>query len=288
MVGQAAQGIPGVEVLDDGSLLLDAAAVQAAAADGAPVDGSLRAEEAAGLLCFLAQAEGRTGPLKVQLTGPVTLGLALARAGIGTGTAFALAADAVQARGRALLDQVSRWAPDAPVVAFLDEPSLAVAEHPGFPLAPHAVVDLLAAAISGLHGAAATGVHCCGPTDWRVVIEAAPDVLSVPVALAGALDPAALAAFLGRGGWVAWGAVPTDAPVSDDVSFLWRRLVGVWCDLVRGGCPSLLLRERAIVTPACGLAGHGPSQADRALRLARELGDRVREQATGRRVTIGA
>jgi hypothetical protein len=72
------------------------------------------------------------------------------------------------------------------------------------------------------------------------------------------------------------------------VSFLWRRLVGAWSDLIRGGCPSLLLRERALVTPACGLAGHGPSQADRALHLTAQLGERVRERAASRRLTIGA
>ena len=76
--------------------------------------------------------------------------------------------------------------------------------------------------------------------------------------------------------------------MSDDVSFLWRRLLGVWSDLVRGGCPSLPLRERALVTPACGLAGHGPSQAERVLTLTAQLGERVREQATTRRLTIGA
>jgi hypothetical protein len=147
---------------------------------------------------------------------------------------------------------------------------------------------MLTAALASLHGAAATGVHCCGPTNWRLVLEAAPDILSLPVPLAATLEPASVAAFLTGGGWVAWGAVPTDAPVSDDVSFLWRRLVGVWSDLVRGGCPSLPLRERALVTPACGLAGHGPSQAERVLSLTSQLGDRVRDQATSRRLTIGA
>jgi hypothetical protein len=288
MIAQAARGIPGVEVLDDGDLRVDVAAVQSAVADGAPVDGSLRMEEAGGLLCFLEEAAGWKGALKVQLNGPVTLGLALARAGVAWRPAFAMAGEAVRARARAMLDQVARWAPDAQVVAFLDEPSLAASEHPGFPLAPWAVVDLLTTAVSDMHGAAATGVHCCGPTNWRVVVDAGPDIVSLPVALAGSLDPAALTALLRRGGWVAWGAVPTDTPVSDDVAFLWRRLLGVWSDFVRAGCPSHLLRERAIVTPACGLAGHGPSQADRALRLAAEVGRRVRGQAAGRRVTIGA
>ena len=122
--------------------------------------------------------------------------------------------------------------------ALHDEPSLIAVAHPGFPIAPHAVIDLLTAALASLHGAAATGVHCCGPTDWNVVLEAGPDVLSLPVPFAAGLDPGALATFLAGGGWVAWGAVPTDAPVGDDASLLWRRLVGTWCDLVRGGCPA--------------------------------------------------
>src|SRR5439155_1661444 len=155
-----------------------------------------------------------------------------------------------------MIAQVAQGIPGVTVVMFIAEPSLAVVDHPGFPLPPHAVVDMLTAALASLHGAAATGVHCCGPTDWRLILEAAPDILSLPVALAGGLEPTAIGAFLTAGGWVAWGAIPTDAPVSDDVSFLWRHLLGVWSDLVRGGCPSLPLRERALVTPACGLAGH--------------------------------
>jgi methionine synthase II (cobalamin-independent) len=288
MIAQGAHGIPGVTVVDDGSLRVNVEAVEAGLAEGVPIDGSMHPPEYGGLLRFLERIEGRHAPVKVQLTGPVTLGLALTRAGVPSRAAFAVAAEAVQVRSRAVLDHVARHAPGAPVVVFLDEPSLAVVEHPGFPLPPHAVVDMLTAALASLHGAAATGVHCCGPTRWALVLEAGPDVLSLPVALAGGLEPAALRAFLGGGGWVAWGAVPTDAPVSDDVTFLWRRLLGVWSDLVRGGCPSLLLRERALVTPACGLAGHGSTQAERTLTLTAQLGARMRDQATSRRLTIGA
>ena len=93
--------------------------------------------------------------------------------------------------------------------------------------------------------------------------------------------------FLESGGRVAWGAVPTDGPVSDDVGLLWRRLVGAWCDLVRAGCDPVLLRSRSLVTPACGLAGHGLSQADLALRLARELGQRAHDQAVASRLAVG-
>ena len=209
------------------------------------------------------------------------------RAGVAPDPAFAVARAAVRTRARDLLDHVARRAPDAATVLFLDEPGLTCCEHPGFPLARHGVTDLLSGVLSGLT-AAATGVHCCGPTDWGAVADAGPDILSLPVALAGAADPLVLSRFLESGGRVAWGAVPTDGPVSDDAGLLWRRLVGVWCELVRAGCDPLLVRTRSLITPACGLAGHGLSQADLALRLTRELGRRARDQAAAARLSVGA
>ena len=103
------------------------------------------------------------------------------------------------------------------------------------------------------------------------------------------LDEAgALATHLERGGWIAWGAVPTDQPVGTDADRLWRRLTALWCELVRLGCDPGLLRTRALVTPACGLAGHGISQAARWLDLAAELAARVSDQAVAARLSVGA
>src|SRR5581483_995530 len=131
MIAQAAYGIPGVTVAADGSLSVDGEAVESALAEGAPVDGELESAHYGGLLRFAELIDGRHDPVKVQLTGPVTLGLALTRAGVPARAAFAVAADAVQARARAVLDRIARHAPGAPVVAFIDEPSLAVIDHPG-------------------------------------------------------------------------------------------------------------------------------------------------------------
>jgi len=97
-----------------------------------------------------------------------------------------------------------------------------------------------------------------------------------------------LTSHIERGGWVAWGAVPTSKPVGTDADRLWRRLSLLWCDLVQLGADPATLRSTALVTPACGLAGHGVSQAARTMRLARTLSDRVADQAAATRLTIGA
>jgi hypothetical protein len=93
---------------------------------------------------------------------------------------------------------------------------------------------------------------------------------------------------LDRGGWVAWGAVPTNRPVGNDPGRLWRSLSETWCELVQRGCDALSLREQALVTPECGLAGHDPVQAEHLLGLSVELAERVRHQSFGVRLSIGA
>jgi hypothetical protein len=69
---------------------------------------------------------------------------------------------------------------------------------------------------------------------------------------------------------------------------LWKALVDVWCELTKRGCDPIRLRNQAVVTPACGLAGHGPSQAEHAMRLAREIGARVLDQSAATRLSVGA
>ena len=65
-------------------------------------------------------------------------------------------------------------------------------------------------------------------------------------------------------------------------------LARVWCDLTRRGCDPVPLRTRGLITPACGLAGYGASQAERVLGIARELAARVHDQAVAARLTLGA
>lgn len=286
MVAQSARGIEGVTVTPDGVLHVDAGGLDASAPVRTPIDGASHG----GLLAFLSAAAGRTEPLKIQLTGPVTLGLALVEAGAAPDVAFPVAGAAVSVQARDLLSLVRRRLPEAPVLAVLDEPGLVAMGSGRIPLSADGTIDLLSGSLAALEaGGATTGVHCCGPTDWRLVSSAGPTLLALPaeadVVLGGA---SALAAHLERGGWIAWGAVPTDQPVGAAADRLWRQLTSLWCELVRAGCDPALLRTQAMVTPACGLAGHGISQAALWLDLAAELAGRVSDQAVAAKLSMGA
>ncbi len=286
MIAQAAHGVAGIVVNDDGSLTIDDAALDPEAPLTDPGFGS---DAFVGLRAFVTAVEDRTGPIKISLTGPVTLGVALHAAGIDRQLAFDVASRAVGERARAMIQYVSQRVPDARIVAFLDEPAMGGAMDPAFPLLPLDAVDLVSGALAALEPLSITGLHCCGSADWRLLMQAGPQILSLPTD--GGIESAAgaLAAFMERGGWVAWGAVPTDRPIGTTVERLWRMLQLLWCTLVtEGGCDPIRLRTQTMITPSCGLWRHGVPQAQQVLQFTNRLAERLHDQAIGVRLTVGA
>jgi hypothetical protein len=242
------------------------------------------------LLTFLdllaTQAETRARRVKVQTCGPLTLGVALHRAGLPADRAFRRAVDASRGWAAALERLVEERVPDASLLVVFDEPALVLWRRDDAPIDREQAVDLLSSSLAAIGGV--SGVHVCGDGDVRLAFEAGPKVLGLPVSEALLDDADVLLRHLDADGWVAWGAVPTDRPIGESAEPLWRRLVSVWCELSRRGADPMSLRTHALVTPACGLTGHGVSQAARALRLAREIGHRVGDQAVAARLTVGA
>lgn len=287
MISQGLWGVRGVTVAAGGTVAITGDLDPGdpfQTTDGAGIDGPAFG----GLRAFLAENRRRTGPIKLQLTGPVTLGLALIDAGAQADRAFATAQAAVRLRARALLEEATRAAPLAPKVVFVDEPGLSALSQPGFPMSADLAVDLVSSALAAVEEFAVTGLHCCGDTDWRLALATGPQIVSMPTSLGVAEHAGALGQHLDRGGWIAWGAVPTSRPVGTEPGLLWRALSETWCDLVQRGCDALRLREQALVTPECGLAGHDPVQAETILSLSVELAERVRRQSFGVRLSIGA
>ena len=286
MISQGAWGLRGIEVDEAGVLHVvgeldpgDPFGTSGPGLDG-PAFGGFRA--------FLEATRHRTAPIKLQLTGPVTLALALVEAGVHADRAFATAAAAVKQRAVAMMEEATHIAPLASRVVFVDEPSLVALSHADFPIAPDHAVDLVSSTLAAIEPYAVTGLHCCGETDWRLALAAGPQIVSMPTDTRVVDHAGALGVHLDRGGWVAWGAVPTNRPVGSEPALLWRALSETWCELVQRGCDALRLRDQALVTPECGLAGHDPVQAEHLLSLSVELAERVRRQSFGVRLAVGA
>jgi hypothetical protein len=283
MIARWASGLPEVSAAPDGSITVHSSNCDA------PVVTVFDRDRHDGFLTFLdaAAAQARAPRhVKVQCTGPLTLGIALERAGMNTGRAFVRAVEASRAWARALERAVHARLPESNVVVFFDEPALVQWRNEDAPLDRETATDLLSGALAATSSPA--GVHVCGAGDVRMALDAGPRVVAIDVAHIRLDDAFSLARFLENDGWIAWGVVPTDRPVGESASPLWKALVEVWCELTRRGCDPIRLRNQAITTPACGLAGHGLSQAEHAMYLAREIGARVHDQAAATKLTVGA
>lgn len=304
MLSQGAWGLRGVTIGADGALVVDGKLdpvdpFRAESPDSEPdartahldfdrAGAGIAGPAFAGLRAFLGSNRRRTGPMKLQLTGPVTLGLGLMAAGAPADEAFATAAAAVRQRATVMLSEATRIAPLSAKVVFVDEPGLVALSQRDFPLAPDAAVDMVSSALAAIEPFAVTGLHCCGDTDWRLALATGPQIVSMPTDSSINDHAGALGMHLDAGGWIAWGAVPTNRPFGTEPGRLWKALSETWCELVQRGCDALRLREQALVTPECGLAGHDSVQAELILSLTAELAERVRRQSFGVRLSVGA
>ncbi|MFN0093086.1 MAG: hypothetical protein ACKVWR_22845 [Acidimicrobiales bacterium] len=284
-IPQAAWGIEGVRVQPDGSLELDLSRFDPARPFA---DAGFSGEPYRTLHAFLDATAQRTEPIKLQLLGPLSLGVALLAAGVPAQVAFKVAGTAVRTRAAALVQLAAERAPGAAPVVFLEEPALCACMDPDFPMAPDDALDLVSSALATVEHRAVTGLWCPAEADWRLVLQAGPQILGAPADARFDLAGGAIGQFLERGGWVAWGAVPTDKPLGLSAERLWKRLAGVWCELVQAGCDPAALRTQAMITPAGGLAQHGASQAELVMRFTTELANRLHDQATGVALSVGA
>jgi len=284
MLAQAAVGVPGVAIDERGRIVL----APGPSRRSAEVLTDLDHDAFGGLRGFLEVAAGWKGPVKWQLTGPVTLGLAFVRAGMPVAPAFALAARAVRERLRTIGEAVAEVVAPGSQVVMIDEPGLTGLMQAGFPLDPDTAIDLVSGALAAVEPASLAGVHCCGPGDWSAILASGPGILSLPMRAGIEAVAGYLAQFLDDGGWVAWGVVPTDGPVGTTADRHWRELADLWCRLVQGGCDAVRLRRQAIVTPACGLGLHELSAVDHVFELVDAVADRVHGQAVATRLSVGA
>ena len=283
-IAQWARAIDGVCIAPDGSLIprpgLDARAA---------INPTFHPVAHGGLLAFLdAAAALPAAPrrVKVQCAGPLSLGVGLANAGVPVDDAFALGARAARAWALAIEELVATRLPNAALVLCLDEPALVLWRAGTAPLDRETATDILSTVLAA--PSCLTAVHVCGPGDLRLALDAGPRLVHFDVGALDLDDAVRLSRFLEGGGWVIWGAIPTHRPVGEHASPMWKALLDVWCELTRRSCDPSQLRSQALVAPACGLAGHGVSQAERTLLLAREIGGRVHDHGAATKLAIGA
>lgn len=231
-----------------------------------------RYEAFGGAEALLRTLDRGTPAVKTQATGPVTLALGLLSAGHPGRGLLDCAVRGVLDRVESHVAWIRETLPGAEILLVFDEPGLSGLLVSGFPIGPPEARHMLRAVISGSR--VTSGVHCCADTDWSVVAEARPAVISLDV---NALGPAfdhhaeALAGLTWEGTRFMWGAVPARAdPFPSDLAARLQRVVG---RLVMAGARLEGLLDGAMFTPACGLAGLSESQAETVAQAVQQLAE---------------
>ena len=248
--------------------------------------GTMPTEAARGIEPFLAAVrDRRPAEAKGQIAGPVTVGMAiLAEDGnpiLYDDVLREVLVKFLHLRVRWQAAQI-REAGAAPVV-FVDEPFLASFGTPFFGWSAAQVREVLEAVASGAETA---GSHCCSNTDWSIFLESRLAAVSFDAfgfAKNFLVYRDAIASFLGRGGTLAWGIVPTDpeALAALSVASLRERLLDLVGKVAALGFAREQVLAQSLVTPSCGLGSRDPATAQRAQELARDLAAELRREFLG-------
>ncbi len=283
-VAQAMIGMQGITVGQYGSISVHPDQIDPLA----PVRTDIQNDAFVGFRTFLDAAKGRQGWVKWQFIGPVTFGMALMRAGVPMSEAFESAVRCVRSKVEHLIQVVDKALPGCQQLVFIEEADLSELMNPGFPIAPDTAIDLVSGALAAIETDAVAGLHVCGLADIPTQLAAGPAVLSLPVRPEVADSAGYLIRFMERGGYVAWGVVPTSGPILASAERPWRNLTQLWCELVQRGADPSMLRRQSIITPECGLSSHSPVVAERVHRIAADVSRRARDQASASRWVLGA
>lgn len=187
------------------------------------------------------------------------------------------------------IEQIKKANPDTKVIIFMDEPVMSQFGTSAFiTVKKDDVVSALREIADVIKDfGALSAVHCCGKSDWSVLIEAGIDIINFdafgyPKSL-GAYS-IEIEDFLKKGGYIAWGIVPTlDKEALDqiDIKELEYRFDDAVDDLVKKSKNKIsrqLIIKQSFLTPSCGAGSLPMNLAKKAMKLVNELSDSLKNK----------
>lgn len=220
--------------------------------------------------------------LKAQVTGPISWGLTVLDAARRPTLYDEILADAIARHLRLKarwLEQLLRQACSQTLIS-VDEPYLSSFGSAYVSLGREQAIALIEEVLSGIEGLSM--VHCCGNTDWSLLLETSVDVLSFDAysyATQVSLYPKEIAAFLERGGMLAWGITPkTDDAYDETIDSLVGRLCGAMRTLADKGIHMDDILQASLISPSCGLGPLSEPLAEHVLDLTAGVASAMRER----------
>ena len=143
------------------------------------------------------------------------------------------------------------------IVIFIDEPILSALGSTSYlGVEPQEALRLLQETADSIrHAGGIPGIHCCGNADWPMVIKSGVDIISFDAydyVDTISLYPAEFTEFLQRGGYLAWGIVPTTDSIKDENIDSLKIRFDKGTELLSKRISADLLLSRILLTPSCG------------------------------------
>ncbi len=119
------------------------------------------------------------------------------------------------------------------------------------------------------------GIHCCGRSDWPIALSSGIDVFNFD-----AYDfwdtlsiyPEDMKSYIERGGFIAWGVVPTTEEIHQtSLPLIREKLENGLTSLEKIGIPGDRLRQQVLITPSCGTGSLNIEGALKAFSLLKDL-----------------
>jgi hypothetical protein len=281
--------LPGRLIRDD-RLLFDSTTDQTAAMEQVYMDYvegkfthyALHKEYASAFLEMMTRHIPGVTVLKCQVTGPVTFGMQVVDATKRPIYYDSQLADVLSK----MIALKARWCEVemktktgvAETLVVLNEPYLASLGSSVVPVDQETVRagwnDIASLVEGGL------GIHCCSNTDWEFVISLNPSVISIDAyatAKEFLLYADSVAAYMERGGVVAWGIVPAEYKLFavETVDSLYERYLAIRTQLT-SRVPGKLFDAQSLVTPSCGIRFADRNGALAIMGAAAEISQRIR------------
>lgn len=227
--------------------------------------------------------------VKGQITGPLTFGLSvLDQEGLPSlfdDTLSDVIRKAILMKARWQIEQLRPCGKTG--ILFVDEPILAAFGSAAFiNLSRQQAVSTLREIFSQVQSSGfLVGSHCCANTDWSLMVEAGVDIINFDAYAyldSIGLYADSITAFLKRGGYLAWGIVPSQEiekrPSAEDLFDLTCRGID---RLAEKGLPEKELSKNLLLTTSCGLATLSEKDAEQALDELKHLHLLVRARLKG-------
>lgn len=290
MVPQYTEGLPGIVVDTDREKVL----VEQAGQDdlnrfyelySAGEDFPISEEYSRGFYAFLDKIKGRRfRVLKGQITGPLTFTLGLKD----VEGRYIYFNEELREMASLLLQRKAQWqvkvlsAFAEKVIIFIDEPILSAIGSSSYLGVESAEAErLLRDTVEAIHSVdGLAGIHCCGKADWGMLIRTGVDILNFDAydyfeTLQIYTDD--LDGFFKRGGYLAWGIVPTTGAIQNErLEVLKERLLGRLNDLSSKIHEDLIINH-SILTPSCGAGSRTKEEARKVFSFLKSLGETMRQ-----------